>query len=149
MIRRSEVPGLIGLAAVAITVGIISSLGAQPSQGAADFSQAMTAEVKNAQGQVVLSGKFVVSEEEDDDTERKATLAPTPIDPDASGEAEVEISGSGDRRRQEVEFSVRDVQPSGVFTFVIDGRVFATATADNRGRIEIERDVPLPSNQPR
>ena len=149
MIRRNEVPGLIGLAAVAIAVGIISSVGAQPSQVAsADFSQATTAEAKNAQGQVVLSGKFVVSEE-DDDAERKATLAPTGIDTDASGKAEVEVSGSGDSRRQEVEFSVRNVQPTAVFTLVIDGRVFATGTADNRGRLEIERDVPLPSNQPR
>jgi hypothetical protein len=123
-----------------------ASLGAQTSQEqSADFTKAELAEVRNAQNQVILSGKFVVSDEDDDDIERKAALAPTGVDADAAGEAEVEVSKSGDKRRQEVEFSVTNVDPKGVFTFVIDGKVVATATADDRGRAEYEREIPLPA----
>ena len=126
---------------------LVAPLGAQAPQqpASADFTNAQLAEVRNAQGQVVLSGKFVVSEEDDDDIERKAPLAPTNFDPDATGEAEVEFSGAGNERQQEVEFSAKNLQPGGVYTFIIDGKVFATVTADSRGRATIERDVPLPA----
>lgn len=136
--------GLIVIGAAASRVD--ASLGAQTSQEqSADFTKAELAEVRNAQNQVILSGKFVVSDEDDDDIERKAALAPTGVDADAAGEAEVEVSKSGDKRRQEVEFSVTNVDPKGVFTFVIDGKVVATATADDRGRAEYEREIPLPA----
>ena len=125
---------------------VVVPLGAQaPPSAAADFTNAVLAEVRNAQGQVVLTGKFVVNEEDDDDIERKAPLAATTVDADATGEAEVEFSGSGNERRQEVEFSAKNLQPGGVYTFVIDGKVVATVTADSRGRAAHERDVPLPA----
>jgi len=110
-----------------------------------DFSSAVAAEVRNAQGQAVLSGRFAVLDTTDEDTERKAPLTATAVDPDATGEAEVEVSGSGDDRRQEVEFNIANVEPRAVFTFVIDGRVVATATANDRGQAEMERSVPLPA----
>jgi hypothetical protein len=151
MNSRHKVPALIGLATIAVAVVMIATVKAQPSQSVSDdFTNAVLAEVKDAQGRVVLTGKFVVSDEEDAEIERKATLTPTRVDADAAGEAEVEISGLGNSRRQEVEFSMRNVQPGGVFTCFIDGRVFATVTADERGRAEIERDVALPgTSQPR
>jgi hypothetical protein len=116
-----------------------------PQPAAADFTNAMLAEVRNAQGQVVLSGKFAVNQEDDDDIERKAPLVASSTGAGASGEAEVEFSGSGTNRKQEVEFSVKGVQPGATYTFVIDGKVFATVTADSRGRAAHERDVPLPA----
>jgi hypothetical protein len=109
-----------------------------------DFTSAAAAEVRNAQGQVVLSGRFVETSD-DNESERSATLSPTGIDADASGEAEVEVSGTGNDRRQEVEFSVVNVEPRSVVTFVIDGKTFVTATADDRGRASAERRVPLPA----
>ena len=45
---------------------------------------------------------------------------------------------------QEIEFSVRGLQAGAVFTFVIDGQEVATATADRRGRAEVEIDVRMP-----
>jgi hypothetical protein len=130
----------------AMTVGAMAvAPAAQGSQQQerVDFSTAATAEVRDAQNQVILSGQFVAAEN-GDDIERTAKLAPTGIDADASGEAEVEVSGTGNDREQEVEFSVTNVQPGAVLTFLIDGRTFATVTADARGRAEHERDVPLP-----
>ncbi len=150
MSARSKVLPAIGLIMIGAAASLVDgSLGAQQSQDvSADFTKAELAEVRNAQGQLILSGKFVVSDEDDDDVERKATLTSTGVDADAAGEAEVEVSGSGDKRRQEVEFSVTNVEPKGVLTFVIDGKVVATATADDRGRAEYERVVPLPAGSP-
>jgi hypothetical protein len=101
---------------------------------------AATAEVRDAQGQVVLRGPFVLADEEDDDIERKTALEPTGVDADAAGEAEVEFSKEAPAE-QDVEFSVRNLQAGAVFTFVIDGVDLATATADRRGRAEVELDV--------
>jgi hypothetical protein len=77
------------------------------------------------------------------DTGRKAALAPTGIDADATGEAEIEFRKSAPAE-QEVEFSVGNVAPGTVLTFVIDGTAMATATADSRGRAEVELDVRMP-----
>jgi hypothetical protein len=89
---------------------------------------------------VVLRGPFVLADEEDDDIERKTALEPTGVDADAAGEAEVEFSKEAPAE-QDVEFSVRNLQAGAVFTFVIDGVDLATATADRRGRAEVELDV--------
>ena len=53
-----------------------------------DASSIIMAELKDAQGQVVLQGQFGVDDDDDDDdVDRKAVLAPTGIDDDATGEA--------------------------------------------------------------
>lgn len=147
MKARIEVLQLIALVMTfAGAICLAAPLGAQTATAASvDFTGAAVAEVRNAQGQVVLSGKFVATDGGDDDIERRATLSATGVGADASGEAEVEVARSGNPKHQEVEFSVRNVPPGGVLTFVIDGKVFATVTADSRGRAEHERDVPLPA----
>ena len=114
----------------------------------ADFNAAAGAEVRNAQGQVVLQGRFVVNDEDDDDVERKATLAPTSVDADAAGEAEVEIDKTGSPRRQEVEFELTNLQAGAAYSLLIDGKLVATVNADNRGRASVERDVPLSGTNP-
>jgi hypothetical protein len=131
------------LATIAAAVYMVVQLNGQERPPTGDFTNAATAEVRDAQGQVVLRGQFVLADEEDDDIERKATLEPTGVDADAAGEAEVEFSKTAPAI-QEVEFSVRNLQPGIAFTFVIDGVDVATATADRRGRAEVELDVRLP-----
>jgi hypothetical protein len=39
---------------------------------------------------------------------------------------------------QEIEFSIRNVEPGLTYTFVIDGQDVGTATADRRGRAELD-----------
>ena len=141
--KRQMIPAAGLLATVAAAVYMVVQLNGQTAQTTADFTNAALAEVRNAQGQVILSGQFQLVEEEDDDVERKAALAPTGIDADATGEAEIELSKSAPAE-QEVEFSVRRVAPSTVLTFVIDGTDVATATADRRGRAEVELAVQMP-----
>ena len=140
MDKRQTIPVAGLLATMGAAVYMVVQLNGQAPRPTADFSNAALAEVRDTQGQIILSGRFQLVEEEDDDVERKATLAPTGVDEDAAGEAEVEFSKSAPAE-QEVEFSVRNVAPGAVLTLVIDGTDVATATADRRGRAEAEVDV--------
>ncbi|HEX7780956.1 MAG TPA: hypothetical protein VF424_17030 [Vicinamibacterales bacterium] len=120
---------------------VVSLAGQEAPPIKGNFTAAAQAEVRDAQGQAVLQGPFVqVDEEEDDEIERKAILKPTGTDPDAAGDAEVEFAKAAPTS-QEIEFSVRGLEPGATFTFVIDGQIVATATADKRGQAEVELDV--------
>jgi hypothetical protein len=140
----------IAFSTIIVAAAFLSApLGAQAAPVASgDFSSAVVAEVRNGQGQVVLTGRFAANDEDDDDVERKATLSPTTVDADAAGNAEVEIDKTGNPRRQEVEFELTNLQPGAVFTLLIDGKLVATVTTDSRGRASHERDVPLSGSNP-
>ena len=144
MKNRRQIISVAGLlATMAAAVYMVVQLNAQTSAPAGDFTNAAIAEVRDAQGQVLLRGSFQQADEEDDDIERKAVLAAAGADADARGEAEVEFSKNAPAK-QEVEFSVRNVAPGTVLTFAIDGVDVATATADGKGQAEVELDVPMP-----
>lgn len=128
------------LVTMVVAVYFVVRLSGQAPAMTGDFTNATAAEVKDPQGQVILRGQFEVADEDDDDIERKATLKPVAGDTDAAGEAEVEYASSG-AAEQEVEFSIRNVQPEATYTFVIDGRDVATAKADARGRATLEWKV--------
>jgi len=136
---------VVGLLATIATAGyMVVQLDAQTQTPSGNFTKATSAEVRDAQGAVVLSGSFVADDaEDDDDVERKATLAPTAVKADARGEAEIEFA-KANPTEQELEFSVRNLQPSSTITFVIDGVDIATATTDNRGRAEVDWKIPIP-----
>ncbi len=141
---KRQTIAVVGLVAtMAAAVYMVVQLSGQERATAGDFTNAATAEVRDAQGQVLLRGQFALADEDDDDIEKKATLLPTGIDPDAAGEAEVEFARAAPAE-QEIEFSVRNLQGDAAVTFVIDGVEVATATANRRGRAEIEVEVPLP-----
>jgi hypothetical protein len=140
MIPLAGLIGTMGLAAY-----MVVQLNAQaPANVTGDFTNAAVAEVRDAQSRTVLQGQFAAVAEEDDDTERKAPLKPSSVAADASGEAEVEFAKSGSVTTQEVEFSVKGLEPGAKFTFVIDGQVIATVTADTRGNAAVELDVKMP-----
>jgi hypothetical protein len=131
------------LATVAVAGYMVVQLHGQGAAPTGDYTNAVTAQVRDAQGQVVLQGQFALADEEDDDIERKATLEPTGVDTDAAGEAEVEFAKTAPAV-QEVEFATRNLQAGATFAFVIDGNDVATATADRRGNAEIELEIRLP-----
>ena len=134
-------------ATIAAAVYMVAQLNGQERAPAGNFTNAATAEVRDAQGQVVLRGQFVLADEEDDDIERKATLKAAGNDADAAGEAEVEFAKAA-ATNQEIEFSVRNLQAGVALTFVIDGVEVGNATVDRRGRAELEVEVPLPGTTP-
>jgi hypothetical protein len=131
------------LSTIAASGYMVAQLYGQTPTPTGDFRSAITAQVRDAQGQIVLEGRFAAPVEEDGGVERKATLAPTTVDADAAGEAEIEFK-QPTPTRQEVEFTVSHLQPGAQFTFVIDSIDIASATADRRGRAEVELDVPMP-----
>lgn len=119
---------------------MVVRLSAQEPGGSVSLTQPVFAEVRDAQGQVVLRGEFAITDEDDDDVERTALLRPAGSDADAAGKAEVEVprrAGSS----HDIEFDVTNVVPGQAYTFAIDGQDVATAVADRRGRIELERRV--------
>jgi hypothetical protein len=134
----------IGLLSTVVVAGyMVVRLDGQEAAPTGDYTNAVTAQVRDAGGQVVLQGQFALADEEDDDIERKATLEPTGVDADAAGEAEVEFAKTAPAV-QEVEFATRNLQAGATFTFVIDGNDVATATADRSGKAEVELEVRLP-----
>jgi hypothetical protein len=140
--KRQIIPAAGLLTTMAVAVYMVVQLSAQTATPVGDFTNAALAEVRDAQGQVLLRGQFQLADE-DDDIERKAVLATTGVVANAGGEAEVEFSKNAPAT-QEVEFSVKNVSPGAVLTFAIDGVDVATATADGKGRAEVELDVPMP-----
>lgn len=130
---RKWVPGIGLLATIAAASYMVVHVHAQ----AADYREAAFAEVRDAQGQVVLRGQFVIVDDDDDDVERMARLEQTGVVPDAAGVAEVEYE-KRNPDSQEIEFEIRNVQPGAVYTFVIDNIEVGTATANRRGRAEVD-----------
>lgn len=144
MPNKVQVIPVIGLLCTVAVMGyMVVQLNGQATAPTGDYTNASVAEVRDAQGQVVLRGQFTVVEEEDDDIERKAVLEQTGIDADAAGKAEVEYAKTAPTV-QEVEFAARNLQPGATFTFLIDGHDVATATADRRGNAGVELEVRLP-----
>jgi hypothetical protein len=131
------------IAAAAFAVVQLHGQG-QPPTG--DFTNAVNAWVRDAQGQTVLRGQFMPPVEEDDGLERRAMLAATGVDTDARGEAEVEFAKTAPVE-QEVEFTAENLQAGATYTFVIDGADIATATANRRGRADVELNVRMPGRE--
>jgi hypothetical protein len=134
------------VATFAMAAYMVIQLSAQTAAPAGDFRNAVMAEVHNAQGQPILRGQFSVTNEEDDDVERKARLESSGTDADATGEAEIEFPRT-DPSRQELEFSVQKLEPGTALTFLIDGQSIGQATVDRQGRAEIEITVAGPASR--
>ena len=128
------------LATIAAAAYMVVQLSGQTPLATGDFTNAVNALVRDAQGQIVLQGQFMATVEDDGSLERRAMLEATAVDADARGEAEVEFAKTS-ASEQEVEFSVANLAPGAALTFVIDGTDVATATTDRRGRAEVEVTV--------
>jgi hypothetical protein len=139
---RKAVPVAVIVAFILVTGYVVARYNGEPTIQSADFRNALTAEIRNSQGEIVLRGTFMLGEEEDDDIERKAPLA-APTGGDVVGEAEVEFATEMPAD-QEVEFTARGLVAGATYTLRVDGRQVATLAADARGRIAIELEVPLP-----
>jgi hypothetical protein len=140
---RKAVPVAVIVAMIAIAGYLVARFIAQEATiQSADFRSAVTAEIRDSQGEIVARGTFMLVEEEDDDIERKAPLAAT-TGGEVVGEAEVEFATEMPAD-QEVEFTARGLVAGATYALVVDGREVATVAADPRGRIAIELEVPLP-----
>jgi hypothetical protein len=127
---------------VAIAVAMVVNLtGQQASQISGDFRNATTAEIRDAQGTVLLRGTFTqVAGDSESEVERQATLAPVAAGGTAAGDAEVEYQ-KDKPDVQEVEFNVTGVPARAILTLVLDGRDVFSATANDKGEVEAEANV--------
>jgi hypothetical protein len=147
---KRQILALAGLAAtISFAIYMVVQLNGQAAPApTGNFTSAAVAEVKDAQGALVLHGQFEATDEDDDDVERKAALKPAGARPDAGGEAEVEFDKASPVT-QEIELSAHGLEPGGTYTFAIDGQDLATLTADERGRAKVEIDVRMAAAAPR
>jgi hypothetical protein len=126
---------------VAVAIGMVVHLSGQVAQVSGDFRNAVSAEVRDAQGVVLLRGTFAaVDGDSDNEVERQATLASTEPAVTATGDAEVEYQND-QPNMQEVEFNVTGVPARAVLTLVLDGTAVLSATANDKGEAEAEVQV--------
>lgn len=140
-VQKLSIAGLIGVLVIA-AIMIVQLQARQAAQVTGDFRNAQTAEVRDAQGTVLLRGTFAVEEQdpgEEGEVERKAPLLAV-SGGTMTGEAEVEHQ-KDDPTVQEVEFMVIGVPAGAAVTLVIDGTPVTTATADENGKAEAEVEV--------
>lgn len=149
-VQKIALGGLVATIAIA-AIMIVQLRAQQAAQIAGDFSNAQTAEIRDAQGGVLLRGTFAVAEQdagEEDEVERKAPLTAASGGATAgagagramTGEAEVEYQ-KATPAMQEVEFTVIGLPAGTAVTLVIDGTTVASATADKNGKAEAEVEV--------
>jgi hypothetical protein len=135
-VQKIAISGLV--ATLVLAVVMVGQLVGQKANVNGDFRNATTAEIRDAQGQVLLRGAFVPVDADDaGEVERLATLTTTVAGSTAAGEAEVEYQ-TDTPTRQEVEFKVSGVPAGAVLTLVLDGKAVLTATADKKGNAEAE-----------
>lgn len=133
-----------GLLATMLVAGImvVQLRGQAGTQIAGDFRNAAVAEIRDAQGAVLLKGTFAVAAQDANDegeVERKAPLVAA-AGGSLAGEAEVEYQTDAPAT-QEVEFTVIGLTAGTAVTLVIDGTTVTSATADKNGKAEAEVEV--------
>jgi len=104
-----------------------------------DLAGAKLVEIKDAAGQVVLSGNFVVENKRSGDVEGKALLTGTGINATGNGEAEFEVSKNRKgTTEKELEVSVRLLAPGTSYGMFVDGQQVATFSTNHQGAAELE-----------
>lgn len=141
--KNYQIGAAAGLLAVIVvaTASVVQLRGEAAAQISGDFRNAVTAEVHDAQGQVLMRGSFAAVDTNDKgEIERHATLTPVSPDLKATGEAEVEYQVDKPTE-QEVELTVSGLAAGTDIAFVIDGNTVATSKANRRGKVDIELAV--------
>jgi len=101
-------------------------------------------EVKDAGGQIVLSGSFTMTTKDNGDIDGETALTTSVTGAKASGKAEVEIATKNGNVVKELEVDVRKLTSAATFTLFIDGQQVAVFTTSQKGAAELEM-----TNQPR
>lgn len=103
-----------------------------------NLGEVKAVEIRDAAGQVVLSGAFAAATSKNGSVERKANLTSTGVDADAIGKAEVEISSKNNVNEQELEVEVKRLNPAAEYKVFVDGQDAATFKTNAEGEAELE-----------
>lgn len=136
MNKKTTAAAIIVMAIATVAAGQLYGQKASPLTG--DFRNATSAEVRDAQGQPLLRGSFApVDADDKGEVERLAKLTPVTPGSSATGKAEVEYQANKPSE-QEIELKATGIAAGAQVTLVIDGTTVATATADKKGKVELE-----------
>jgi hypothetical protein len=136
---------LLGVSAVPLAIGMLlgEAPGETASAGLGDLREAHIVEVRDASGQVALSGELRSRTNRTGAEEKDAAL----IAPDGRsvvGEIEIEIPRPDALNpQQELEVDIIHLVPRSAFTVVIDDRPVLSFQTDDRGSVDIEVEEPL------
>jgi len=96
-------------------------------------------EIRDAGGQVVLSGSFTMTTTKDNgDIEEEAPLKATAVDSNAEGKAEVEVSTKKGTVEKELEIDVPKLNPGATFSLFVDGQQITAFSTNQQGNAELE-----------
>ena len=141
--KRQLIPAIGLLATIGAAGYMVTRVNAQNATAPVDLRQAAAAELRDAQDRVVLTGSFMINDEDDDDIERKAAMKPSGTPADAAGVAEVEFARQAPVE-QEVEFSGSKLVAGTTYRLMIDGREVLSGVAERDGDLELDAKVPIP-----
>jgi hypothetical protein len=102
-----------------------------------DLATAVQAEVRAADGKVVLAGQFGEAVLDGRETERTAKLTAT-AGSTATGTAEIELVTRDGKVERELELDAEGLSPNTAYTFVVDQQTAATFTTNAKGEAEVE-----------
>jgi hypothetical protein len=109
-----------------------------PAVALGDVSHASIVEIRNQQGQAVLTGEFRSTVDMLGNTEKDAALYDQ-RGRKVIGEVEIETPAPGRTDRQpELEVDIIGLAPRQTFAVAIDNRIVASFTTDDRGSIDME-----------
>jgi len=101
------------------------------------LSEAKLVEVKDAAGQVTLTGTFTTTSDTKSEIERTAALAGNGTS--AKGKAEIELIKQGDAfSKQELELELEGLAESAGFKLYVDGNEIAAFTANKAGKASLK-----------
>lgn len=129
---------LLGCAVVAAITGEGREIKQPLPPSLDDLAAVRLVEIRDAAGQIVLSGSFTMATKKNGDVEGEATLAAAGADTDAAGRAEVEVSTRNGNVDKELEVEVRKLPPGTTFNLFVDGQQAAVITTNQRGDAELE-----------
>jgi hypothetical protein len=95
-------------------------------------------EIRDAGGQVVLSGSFTITTKDNGDIDGEATLTATAVGSNAEGKAEIEVSTEKGTEEKELEVEVYKLTPRASFNLFVDGQQITAFSTNQRGDAELE-----------
>ena len=134
---------LVAMCAVSMAAGVAMTTSTSapttlPPIALGDVADAQVVEIRDQRDRVVLTGEFRSHVDKLGNTEKDAALTDTQ-GRTVIGEVEVEIpSASRTDRRPELEVDILGLPVRETFTVVIDDRVVARFTTDDRGGVDME-----------
>lgn len=103
-----------------------------------DLTTAQVVEIRDGNGTVVLKGAFVKKSDKTDKVELNAALTATSGNT-GQGKAEIELEKSGGRvAKQEIEVTVKRLQPQAMFKLYVDATEVASFTTNGKGDADLK-----------